>query len=107
MFANAVLDALDSVADKALAAVGRFFKAIRPTVTPDGNGGVTFSFSVDKAEAEATLNGVFDYLASKDRRVVVAIDEFQQVLEYPEGGAEARLRSRIQFLQNGGFIFAG
>ena len=107
MFANAVLGALDSVADKALAAVGRFFKAIRPTVTPDGNGGVTFSFSVDKAEAEATLNGVFDYLASKDRRVVVAIDEFQQVLEYPEGGAEALLRSRIQFLQNVGFIFAG
>ncbi len=107
MFANAVLGALDSVADKSLAAVGKFFKAIRPTVTPDGNGGVTFSFSVDKSSTEATLNGIFDYLASKNRRVVVAIDEFQQILEYPEKGTEALLRSRIQFLQNVGFIFAG
>ena len=107
MFASAVLGSLDSAADKAISAVGRFFKAIRPTLTPDGNGGVTFSFSVDKSSAEATLNGVFDYLASEDRRVVVAIDEFQQILEYPETGTEALLRSRIQFLPNVSFLFAG
>ena len=107
IFANAAIGALDSAADKAFAAVGRFFKAIRPTVTPDGTGGVSFSFSVDKMEVEATLNGVFDYLASKDRRIIVAIDEFQQILEYPEKGTEALLRSRIQFMQNTNFIFAG
>ena len=39
MFASAVLGALDTVAEKALAAIGRFFRAVRPTVTPDGEGG--------------------------------------------------------------------
>ena len=106
-FASAVIGALDSTVDKALTAIGRFFKAVRPTVTPDGTGSVSFSFSVEKDATEATLNGVFDYLASKERRIVVAIDEFQQIMGYPEKGTEALLRSRIQFLENTNFIFAG
>ena len=105
--AGAVLGVLDSAADKFASAIGRFFKSVRPTMTPDENGGVTFSFAVDRENSEATLNGVFDYLASKDRRIVIAIDEFQQIMEYPEKGTEALLRSRIQFLDNTGFIFAG
>ena len=60
MFAAAVLGALDTVADKAFAAIGRFFRAVRPTATPDGLGGVTFSFSVEKAHVETTLKGAFD-----------------------------------------------
>lgn len=105
--AGAVIGALDTTADKVAAAVGRFFRALRPTMTPDGNGGVSFSFTLEKEYAEITLNGVFDYLASKERRIVIAIDEFQQILEYPEKGTEALLRSRIQFLENTGFVFAG
>ena len=33
-FASAVIGALDSTVDKALTAIGRFFKAVRPMVTP-------------------------------------------------------------------------
>ena len=106
-FASAVVGALDSAVDRALGAIGRFFKAVRPTVTPDGTGGVSFSFAVDKTATESTLQGVFDYIASKERRIVVAIDEFQQIMGYPEKGTEALLRSRIQFLENANFIFAG
>ncbi len=106
-FASAVVGALDTTVDRALTAIGRFFKAVRPTVTPDGTGGVSFSFAVEKAATEATLKGVFDYLASKDRRIVVAVDEFQQIMDYPEKGTEAWLRSHIQFLENTSFIFAG
>lgn len=105
--AEAVVGALDSMADKALSAIGRFFKSVRPTVAPDGNGGVSVSFSIDKGSAEPTLKGVFDYVASKDRNVVIAIDEFQQILSYPEKGVEALLRRYVQFLDNAGFIFAG
>jgi len=39
--------------------------------------------------------------------VFVAIDEFQQIREYPEKGTEALLRSYIQFLPNVNFIFSG
>ncbi len=105
--ANAVVGSLDTAAEKALAAVGRFFQSVRPTLTQDGTGGVTVSFSVDSRNTEATLKGVFDYIASKDRRIVVAIDEFQQILTYPEKGTEALLRSHVQFLENATFIFAG
>ena len=41
-------------------------------------------------------NPFFDYLESRKFRTVVALDEFQQIAEYPEKGTEALLRSRIQ-----------
>jgi hypothetical protein len=66
-----------------------------------------FSFDIAPSAAETTLKEVFAYLKSKERRVVVAIDEFQQVAEYPEKGVEALLRSEIQFLPNVRFVFAG
>lgn len=53
------------------------------------------------------LKEIFDYLANAGRRVYVAIDEFQQITEYPEKGVEALLRSYIQFQTNARFIFAG
>ena len=37
----------------------------------------------------------------------MAIDEFQQIAEYPESGTEALLRSYVQFTQNVHFVFAG
>lgn len=107
MLAGAVVGALAGPAGKALSAIGRFFKSVRPTMTPDGTGGVTFSFSVEPGDAEATLDGVFRYIASKRRRIVVAIDEFQQVRSFPEKGTEALLRSRVQFAENANFVFAG
>ena len=37
----------------------------------------------------------------------IAIDEFQQILSYPEDGVEAMIRSYIQFLPNVYFVFSG
>ena len=59
------------------------------------------------AEEENTLKEIFEYLGSSEKRCYVAIDEFQQIAEYPEKGVEALLRSYIQFLPNVNFIFAG
>ena len=39
------------------------------------------------------------------RGYYIAIDEFQQIIEYPEKGVEALLRSYIQFAENVKFIF--
>ena len=44
---------------------------------------------------------------SKGCHIVVCIDEFQQIAEYPEKGTEALLRSYIQFAQHVHFIFSG
>ena len=51
-------------------------------------------------EEESTLKEIFDYLGSSEKRCYIAIDEFQQIAEYPEKGVEALLRSYIQFLPN-------
>ena len=106
-FAAAVLGALDTKVESAMKMAATFFKSCRPTMIPQSNGMPKFSFDVVPSNAEATLKEAFDYLASKDRRVVIAIDEFQQVAKFPETGTEALLRSYIQFVPHVRFIFAG
>ena len=80
----------------------------RPVLTVDEQTGVpklTVDIAPDKEEH--SLKEIFDYLASIEKRCYIAIDEFQQIAEYPEKGVEALLRSYIQFVPNINFIFAG
>lgn len=56
---------------------------------------------------ELTLEEIFAYLESADRRCIFAIDEFQKIGDYPEKNVEALLRTHIQKLCNCNFIFAG
>ena len=106
-FASAVTGALDSPIEKTLSAVARFFKSCRPTITPQEDGMPRFSFDIAPSAAKATLDDAFAYLKAKDRRAVIAIDEFQQIAEFPEKGVEALLRSHVQFVPWIRFVFAG
>ena len=106
-FASAAVGSLDTPVEKTFAKVAKFFKSCRPTVVPQEDGMPKFSFDVVPSNAEATINEAFEYLKAKDRRAVIAIDEFQQIDEYPEKGVEALLRSHIQFLPGVRFVFAG
>lgn len=56
---------------------------------------------------EYTLNEIFTYLEGAEKPCIVAIDEFQQILKYPETNMEALLRGHIQKQTNCNFIFAG
>lgn len=108
LFANTVLGKLDSAPQKALSRIGLFIKSCRPVITFDEYTGIPkVTIDVAPTEEENTLKEVFDYLASSDKKCYIAIDEFQQITEYPEKGIEALLRSYIQFLPNVNFIFAG
>lgn len=106
-FAAAVVGSLDTPAEKAMATVARFFKSCRPTITPQENGMPKFSFDVVPQQAEATIAETFEYLKKRDRRVVIAIDEFQQILDFPETGTEALLRGYVQDVPWVRFIFSG
>ena len=106
-FASAVVGALDSPIDKTLAAVARFFKSCRPTVSLQEDGLPKFSFDVAPSTAEATLGEAFACLKDCGGNVVVAIDEFQQILDYPEQGTEALLRAHVQDAPQVRFVFAG
>ena len=108
LFASTVLGQLDSVPQKALSRISQFIRSCRPVFTFDELTGVPkVTIDVAPAEEENTLKEIFEYLGSSEKRCYIAIDEFQQIAEYPEKGVEALLRSYIQFLPNVNFIFAG
>lgn len=54
-----------------------------------------------------TLEEIFACLEQAEKRCIVAIDEFQQIANYPEKNVEALLRSHIQHSANANFVFAG
>lgn len=58
-------------------------------------------------EPEYTLREIFDFLDKMDKRCVIAIDEFQQIVNYPDKNIEALLRGYVQKSKNTNFIFAG
>lgn len=61
----------------------------------------------DISMPKLTLDQIFDYLEMADKPCVVAFDEFQQIMYYPEKDIEALLRTYIQRCKKTQFIFAG
>ncbi len=108
LLANEIIGKLDTVSQAALRNIQAFFSSFRPTLTSDElTGTPTFSLDIQPTEREASLKRIFEYMKASGRRCYVAIDEFQQILSYPEKGTEALIRSYIQFLPNVYFIFSG
>ena len=68
----------------------------------------TFNIKLgDIHSPELTLEEIFNYLEQADKPCVFAIDEFQQIANYPEKNVEALLRTHIQRMNNCLFIYAG
>lgn len=102
--ANEVMSNNKSLKKKVL----EFFSAWKPVFSMDPlTGSPTLSINIEPKQSEMTLKSIFDYLKSLNNEVFIAIDEFQQVAEYPETGTEALLRSHIQFAQHVHFVFSG
>jgi hypothetical protein len=84
-------------------------KSLRPVLTYDsltGQPQVSFTFS-SQQQYEHSLESLFRFLDSQNIRILLAIDEFQQITLYPEKNIEALLRSHIQTLKNVNMIFSG
>ena len=56
---------------------------------------------------QTTLDEIFAYIDESDKPCIIAIDEFQQIEEYPEKNVEALLRTKIQKCHRAQFIFSG
>lgn len=56
---------------------------------------------------QVSIDEIFNYLEKADRHCIVAIDEFQQIMQYDEKNIEALLRTKIQHCKNVSFIFTG
>lgn len=108
LMASEIIGKLDTVSQSALRKVQEFFSSWRPTLTIDELTGIpTFSLDLKPNEGKESLKRIFEYLKQSGKRCYIAIDEFQQILNYPEDGVEAMIRSYIQFLPNVYFIFSG
>jgi hypothetical protein len=88
--------------------IWNFIKSLRPTISFDTlSGEPNVSFNIQNNESEYQIESLFSFLESQEKRVLFAIDEFQQILNYPEKNVEAWLRAIIQQLKNVVFIFSG
>jgi len=85
-----------------------FVKSMRPIISFDPlTGEPRATFELKREDIEININSVFQFLDNLEFKVVIAIDEFQQICNYPEKNTDAWLRSRIQQLKNVIFIFSG
>jgi hypothetical protein len=84
-------------------------KGFSPTISYDPLTGIpeiSFSYSQPR-QYEHSLKGLFEFLEKQNKHVVIALDEFQQIANYPEKNTEALLRTIIQSLKKVVFIFCG
>jgi len=88
--------------------IWNFIKSLRPVISFDNlTGSPQASFDVKPPEAQANISSVLEFLDKQDFNTLIAIDEFQQILNYPEKNPDSWLRSRIQQLKNVTFLFSG
>ena len=84
-------------------------KLLRPVLSIDAISGEP-SLSLDISQPkqyEKTIPQLLNFLDQQPIKTAIAIDEFQQILTYPEKNVEAILRSSMQQLKNVTFIFCG
>lgn len=86
-----------------------FVKSLSPGIKYDPiTGQVSLDISLGAiTEPKTTLKEIFEYLENSDIPNLVAIDEFQQIAEYPEGNVVALLRTYIQKCHQSTFVFSG
>ncbi len=88
--------------------VWNFIKSLKASVSFDTlTGSPQISFSLKENEINNQIETIFEFLEKQEEKYVIAIDEFQQILKYPEKTADAWLRAVIQKLKNVIFVFAG
>lgn len=89
--------------------VMEYIRSLRPVISFDqftGQPEISFDFTSLK-QYEQSLAGILNFLEKQETTILIAIDEFQQIAQYPERNTEAMLRTLIQPLKNIRFIFSG
>jgi AAA+ ATPase superfamily predicted ATPase len=88
--------------------IWRFIKQLRPVISYDVYTGIPqIAINADTQQAKGDLHASLMMLESLDKKIVIAIDEFQQILNYPEKNFDSWLRTIIQEMINTVFIFSG
>lgn len=104
-----ILDSLKGKGEKLLESFLTTVRSLVAGITLDPvTGQPTLNISIGSIQRpEQTLEEIFEYLEKSERPCVVAIDEFQQIAEYPEKNVIALLRTYVQKCRQTQFIFSG
>lgn len=104
---NAIINAVPAKT-KFHSRVWKFIQSLRPVVSYDALTGMpNVSFNLQPNETKTHIGSLLEFLEKQEKPVLFAIDEFQQILNYPEKRVDAWLRTLIQQLKNVTFIFSG
>jgi AAA+ ATPase superfamily predicted ATPase len=88
--------------------IWNFIKSLRPVITFETlTGSPQASFNLKPSQTEQSVDSILSFLDSQTFKTIIAIDEFQQITNYPEKNTDSWLRTRIQKLKNTVFIFSG
>lgn len=104
LFAESILEKYHK--KNILSGIKKLLLGLSPSVSFSPDGTTKLSLSLSDSQRETTLQQLFAYLEKRNKKLVIAFDEIQEIANYPEK-AEAMLRSHIQRLKNIQFIFSG
>ena len=83
-------------------------RSLQPGISFSPMGEPSFNVQIGDIQAgDETLDEIFRYLELADKPCIVAIDEFQQINNFPEKNIEAKLRTYVQQSHNAQFVFSG
>jgi len=105
---SGMLTSLRPLGTKMMQKFTEFLSSLRSSIAFDAMGNPSWNVEIgDINKPTVTLDEIFQYIESADKRCIIAIDEFQTVSSYPDGNMEALLRTHIQKCRNANFIFSG
>lgn len=108
MMSKSIINTLAPTNNKLIRTFITIVKSLSLTLTYDISGTPKFALQIgDIQTPETTLEEIFEYLEHSEKPNIVAIDEFQQIANYPEKNTEALLRTFIQNSHHSTFLFSG
>lgn len=108
MFGKAIIDELRPLGRKVWEKFINIVSSIRSEISFDINGQPSWGLGIGEIKnPEVTLDEIFAYLNNADKPCLVAIDEFQQIINYGDKRMEALMRTYVQRCVNAHFIFSG
>lgn len=109
LLAKEITGLLKSKGEKLMDSFLTIVKSLRPGFKLDPvTGQLVFDISLGEIVRPVdSLKEIFQYLESSEIPCIVAMDEFQQIAEYPETHVMELLRTHVQKCKNTWFVFAG
>ncbi len=105
---KAILNYLKSRSRKLLEKFIDIVSSIRSGISFDVMGNPSWNVDFGMLPTpDCTLEQIFRFIEQSDKPCIIAIDEFQQIMNYPEKNVEAMLRTYIQRCHNAVFVFSG